>query len=104
MSKKKKFGEVLTPVKLVHEMLDTLPEEVWSNPDLKWLDPASGRNAIFPIEVYKRLMDGLKDWEEDKIKRSNHIWENMIYMVEIQEDAVNESIEAIKKVREDYES
>lgn len=84
-------------------MLDTLPEEVWSNPNLKWLDPAAGRNVIFPIEVYKRLMDGLKEWEVDCIKRSNHIWDNMIYMVEIQEDSVKEGIEEIQKIREIYE-
>ncbi|MFW6243434.1 MAG: hypothetical protein ACOC2W_04675 [bacterium] len=103
MNNKKKYGEVLTPVKLVNEMLDTLPKDVWSNPDLKWLDPASGRNAIFPIQVYKRLMEGLKDWEKDNKKRSEHIWENMLYMVEIQSDAVEESKNEIMKIRAEYE-
>jgi hypothetical protein len=36
---KKLFGEVFTPIPLIEEMLDKLPEEVWTNPDLKWLDP-----------------------------------------------------------------
>jgi hypothetical protein len=31
--KKKVRGEVFTPMKLVEEMLDTLPKEVWSNKD-----------------------------------------------------------------------
>ena len=34
----KKFAEVMTPIELVEEMLDTLPEDVWSNPELKWLE------------------------------------------------------------------
>ena len=101
IDKVKKYGEVFTPVKLVNEMLDTLPNEVWSNPNLKWLDPATGRNAVFPIEIYKRLMIGLENWEPNKFKRYDHIWNNMIYMVEIQEDAVDESIELIKKLKDE---
>jgi site-specific DNA-methyltransferase (adenine-specific) len=89
-NKKKKYGEVLTPQFLVNHMLDTLPEAVWSNPDLKWLDPCAGRNGIFPITVYDRLMDGLAEWEPDAYIRSNHIMNNMLYMVELQEDAVEE--------------
>ena len=30
---KKERGEVFTPIKLVEEMLDKLPEDVWSNPN-----------------------------------------------------------------------
>ena len=77
-------GEVFTPMKLVGEMLDTLPEEVWRNPNLKWLDPAAGMGN-FPVAVYMRLMEGLKyakGYENDE-KRRKHILENMLYMVEI---------------------
>jgi hypothetical protein len=77
-------GEVFTPMKLVNEMLDTLPEEVWKNPDLKWLDPAAGMGN-FPVAVYMRLMKGLRyvrGYEDDE-KRKKHILENMLYMVEI---------------------
>jgi CRISPR/Cas system-associated endonuclease Cas1 len=35
VAEKKQFGEVFTPIKLINEMLDTLPVEVWSNPKLK---------------------------------------------------------------------
>ena len=79
----KKFGEVFTPLELVNEMLDTLPNEVWSNPNLKWLDSCSGMGN-FPLVVIKRLMVGLKDWEKDSEKRYKHIIENMIYAGEIQ--------------------
>ena len=33
---KKKYGEVMTPLDLVKDMLNTLPKEAWSNPKLKW--------------------------------------------------------------------
>jgi len=32
--------EVFTPPKLANEILDLLPKEVWSNPNLTFLDPA----------------------------------------------------------------
>ena len=80
---KKKHGEVMTPITLVREMLDTLPKEVWSNPNLKWLDPANGAGT-FPFVIIYKLMNGLKDWEPDTEKRYKHIVENMIYVCELQ--------------------
>jgi hypothetical protein len=80
---KKKYGEVMTPLDLVKEMLNTLPKEVWSNPSLKWLDPANGTGP-YPIMVIYKLMVGLKDWEPDDEKRYKHIVENMIYVAELQ--------------------
>lgn len=84
---KKERGEVFTPMTLVNEMLDTLnklPEKVWKNPNLKWLDPAAGMGN-FPVAVYMRLMEGLKDVKgyRDEEKRRKHILENMLYMVEL---------------------
>lgn len=79
---KKELGEVFTPIELVKEMLDKLPNEVWSNPDLRWLDPAVGIGN-FPIIAYLNLMDGLKEWQPNEEKRRKHILENMLYMVEI---------------------
>jgi len=80
---KKKFGEVMTPLNLIKEMLSTLPEDVWSNPELKWLDPANGTGP-YPIMVIYKLMVGLKDWEPDDEKRYKHILENMICVGELQ--------------------
>ncbi len=80
---KKKFGEVMTPLELVKEMLSTLPEEVWTNPDLKWLDPANGTGP-YPLMVIYKLMNGLKEWEPNEEKRYKHIVENMIYVCELQ--------------------
>jgi hypothetical protein len=80
---KKKFGEVMTPLSLVKEMLSTLPEETWSNPNLKILDPANGTGPYPAVVIYK-LMKGLEDWEPNTEKRYKHIIENMIYTCELQ--------------------
>jgi site-specific DNA-methyltransferase (adenine-specific) len=79
---KKQFGEVFTPMELVNEMLDKLPIEVWSNPNLKWFDPANGMGN-YPIAIYYRLMNGLKEVILDVNSRKKHILENMLYMSEL---------------------
>lgn len=79
----KEHGEVMTPLTLVNEMLDKLPSEVWTNKDLKWLDPCNGVGT-FPSVVIERLMIGLKDVIIDDCERYRHIIENMIYVCEIQ--------------------
>ena len=79
---KKKFGEVFTPMHIVNEMLDKLPENVWANKNLKWFDPASGMGN-FPIAVYLRLMESLKEEIPSKKDRKKHILENMLYMSEL---------------------
>lgn len=79
---KKERGEVFTPMDLVNEMLDTLPESVWINKDLKWLDPAAGMGN-FLVAVYMRLMKSLKDVIKDEENRRKHILEKMLYMVEL---------------------
>jgi hypothetical protein len=77
MSAIKTRGEVFTPPILINEMLDKLPNEVWENPDLKWLEPSAG-NGRFVKAVYDRLMLTIKD--------EKHILENMLYMVELDAD------------------
>jgi hypothetical protein len=79
---KKQFGEVFTPMKLVEEMLDKLPEDVWTKKDLTWLDPSSGMGN-YPIAVYLRLMESLKKDFPDEKERKKHILENMLFMCEI---------------------
>ena len=80
---RKLFGEVLTPISLVNEILDGLPSSVWVNPDLRWLDPANGR-GVFPAVVLQRLMLGLKQWQPDEEDRYKHIIEKMIHVCELQ--------------------
>jgi adenine-specific DNA-methyltransferase len=77
MSVRKTRGEVFTPMDLINEMLDKLPNEVWDDPTLKWLEPSAG-NGRFVKAVYDRLMLTIKD--------EKHILENMLYMVELDAD------------------
>ena len=84
---KKQFGEVFTPMSLVNEMLDKLPNEVWYNSKLKWYDPAVGMGN-FPIAVYLRLLETLKNEISDEGCRKKHIIENMLYMSELNKNNV----------------
>ena len=82
--KKEKNGEVFTPIKLIEEMMDKLTDanpNIWSNPNLKWLDPAAGMGN-FSVVVYLRLMEGLKKQMPNIEARKKHILEKMLYMVE----------------------
>jgi 16S rRNA G966 N2-methylase RsmD len=69
-------------MKLVNEMLDKLPSDVWTNKKLKWLDPCCGMGN-FPIAVYLRLMESLKEKIIDDKKRKKYILEKMLYMSEL---------------------
>ncbi len=71
--------EVPTPPKLANAMLDLLPEDVWRDPGLRWLDPCS-KSGVFLREIVTRLLfDGLVGWEPDFEKRREHIFRNMIF-------------------------
>jgi site-specific DNA-methyltransferase (adenine-specific) len=69
---------VPTPPLMARSLLDLLPADVWSNPDLRWLDPATKSGSILR-EAARRLMNGLADWEQDSAKRAEHILGNMLY-------------------------
>ena len=83
---KNKYGEVFTPFSYICELLDQLPARVWSNPALRWLEPASGIGHFCAV-IYMRLMDGLCAVFPDRRTRHEHIIRNMLFMVEI--NAVN---------------
>ena len=70
--------EVFTPPELVDKILDLLPEEVWQDSSLKWLDPAC-KTGIFLRQIAKRLMAGLREEFPDEEKRREHIFHNMLY-------------------------
>lgn len=76
--------EVFTPPTLVNKVLDLLPIEVWSNPNLKWLDP-SCKTGVFLREIAKRLWFGLADKIKDDNQRKEHIFKNMLYGIAITE-------------------
>ena len=50
--------EVFTPPEVVNQMLDALPEELFSNPDTTFLDPAC-KTGVFLREIAKRLIVGV---------------------------------------------
>ena len=76
--------EVFTPPKLANEMLDTLPSNLWSNPEAKFLDPCC-KSGIFLREIAKRLLSGLEEKIPDRQKRINHIFKNQLYGIAITE-------------------
>src|SRR5690606_6236283 len=76
--------EVFTPPDLANQMLDTLPEDLWSNPEAKFLDPFC-KSGVFLREIAKRLIKGLENYEPDLQKRINHIMQNQIYGIGITE-------------------
>ena len=80
---KKEAGEVFTPIELIEKVIAHLPKSVWKNPDLKWIDPANGIGN-FPVVIFYKLDEGLKEWEPLEKKRRKHIIENMLYMIELQ--------------------
>lgn len=72
--------EVFTPRKTCSMILDSLPDEVWHNPNYRWLNPAT-KNGIFEREIAIRLDEGLKDVIPDMEKRRKHILQNMIFAI-----------------------
>lgn len=78
------YGEINTPFSFVETILSIIPENMFSNPELKWLDPACGCGN-FMIILYFKLMKGLEYSIINIEERKDHIIKNMIYMIEIQE-------------------
>jgi hypothetical protein len=87
-----KYGEVFTPLELIDEMLSKIPEKIWRDPNLKWLDPANGIGN-FPLKAligqksgkhtYLGLFEGLREEIPDDKKRYKYIIENMLFMIDI---------------------
>jgi len=76
--------EVFTPPKVVNSVLDLLPEEVWTDPDLRWLDPGT-KTGVFLREVTRRLMQGLAEAIPGEVERLEHILKNMVFGIAITE-------------------
>lgn len=76
--------EVFTPPNLVNQILDILPNELWSNKEVRFLDPVC-KSGVFLREIAKRLMIGLEKQIPNKQKRINHIYQNQLYGIAITE-------------------
>lgn len=91
IKEKKEFGEVFTPMEFINnKMLKDIEEywfknkneNIWTNEKLTWYDPAVGMGN-YPIAIYYKLMDGLKNKIPNEDKRKKHIIEKQLYMGEL---------------------
>ena len=74
---------VFTPQKIVKEMLDALPPEVW-NSKTTFLDPAV-KSGVYLVEIYNRLMETpelIKDFPDEQ-DRAIHIYKNQLFGIAI---------------------
>jgi len=76
--------EVFTPPQLANQMLDLLPQDLWSNPEARFLDPAC-KSGVFLREIAKRLDNGLESKISDRQERINHIMKNQLFGIAITE-------------------
>ena len=76
--------EVFTPPEVVNQMLDLLPQELFSNPNTKFLDPAC-KTGVFLREIAKRLLVGLEKEMPNLQERIDHIFHKQLYGIAITE-------------------
>ena len=76
--------EVFTPPEIVNQMLDLLPEDLWSNPETTFLDPAC-KSGVFLREIAKRLIKSLEDQIPELQERLDHIFHKQLYGIAITE-------------------
>lgn len=76
--------EVFTPPEVVNNMLDMLPQELFSNPETTFLDPAC-KTGVFLREIAKRLNKGLELQIPDLQERLDHIFHKQLYGIAITE-------------------
>lgn len=74
--------EVYTSPELVDKVLDLLPEDVWRDSSLRWLDPAC-KTGVFLRQIASRLMVGLREEFPDEEERRQHIFRNMLFGIAI---------------------
>ena len=85
--RKQLYGEVQTPLFFVEKILSIIPTSIYRNPLLKWLDPGAG-TGNFSIILYFKLMAGLEAIIPIVNERSDHIIQNMIYIVELRPENI----------------
>ena len=76
--------EVFTPPEVANAMLDLLPQELFRNPNAKFLDPAC-KSGVFLREIAKRLLVGLEDQILDLQQRVDHIFHKQVFGIAITE-------------------
>lgn len=76
--------EVFTPPEIVNKMLDLLPQDLFQNKNITFLDPVC-KSGVFLREIAKRLNNGLKEKIPDQQERINHIFKNQLFGIAITE-------------------
>ena len=76
--------EVFTPPEIAKQMLDNLPDEIWEDENIKFLDPVS-KTGVFLREITSRLISGLEKKIPNLENRINHILRNQVYGLSITE-------------------
>lgn len=76
--------EVFTPPELANRVLDMLPKELWSDPDVKILDPFC-KSGVFLREAAKRFIKGLEPLYPDLQERVDHIMHEQLYGIAVTE-------------------
>ena len=76
--------EVFTPPEIVNQMLDMLPQDIFKDPNTKFLDPAC-KTGVFLREIAKKLLVGLEPIYPDLQERIDHIFHNQLYGIAITE-------------------
>ena len=76
--------EVFTPPDVANQMLDMLPQELFSDPHATFLDPAC-KSGVFLREIAKRLLKGLETSIPDLQERIDHIFHKQLYAIAITE-------------------
>ena len=76
--------EVFTPPEVANAMLDLLPQELFSDPNTTFLDPAC-KSGVFLREIAKRLLKGLEPIYPDLQERTEHIFKKQLFGIAITE-------------------
>lgn len=76
--------EVFTPPYIANQALDMLPQELFRDPNTKFLDPAL-KSGVFLREIAKRLIAGLADKIPNLQERCDWIFNNQLYGIAITE-------------------
>ena len=74
--------EVFTPPELANHVLDLLPDELWSDPNVKILDPFC-KSGVFLREAAKRFIKGLEEVYPDLQERVDHIMHEQLFGIAI---------------------
>ena len=76
--------EVFTPPSLANQVLDMLPQELFSDPKTTFVDPFC-KSGVFLREIVKRLVRGLADKIPNRQKRIDHIMHHQVFGIALTE-------------------